>query len=292
MIRGALLICLIISWCLVVSVAQARDLSLTVLYDNNPYKAGLETRWGFSCLVRGTQKTILFDVGGEGTVLLRNMRKLRIDPNIVDIVVLSHIHYDHIGGLREFLQRNSNVTVYMPESLPQSVKDIARNAGARLVQVSDSVMICKDVFSTGELGFWIKEESLLIKTSKGTVVITGCAHPGIVNIVKKAKAMLHDDVYLVLGGFHLCWMSGWKIKGIVRGIQKEKGKKGAPCHCSGDLARELFKDVFKDNFILTGAGKTVRIEGALPDLQVLPLPLPKPNTGATRKKTETLGPAR
>jgi 7,8-dihydropterin-6-yl-methyl-4-(beta-D-ribofuranosyl)aminobenzene 5'-phosphate synthase len=99
----------------------------------------------------------------------------------------------------------------MPRSLPQSVKDPVRIAGARLADVHKPIRICEDVYSTGELGTFIKEESLIIKTSKGLVVITGCAHPGIVNIVKRAKEMLKSDVYLVLGGFHLCWMSLSKV---------------------------------------------------------------------------------
>ena len=97
---------------------SSADLKLTIVYDNNPYREGLETRWGFSCLVEGLERTILFDVGGEGAVLLRNMAKLEIDPNTIDVVILSHIHYDHIGGLSEFLEQNPDVVVYMPSSFP------------------------------------------------------------------------------------------------------------------------------------------------------------------------------
>ena len=84
--------------------AVAKDLTLTIVYDNNPCNEELETRWGFSCLVEGLEETILFDVGGEGAVLLRNMKKLGIDIDTIDIVVLSHIHYDHIGGLSTLLE--------------------------------------------------------------------------------------------------------------------------------------------------------------------------------------------
>lgn len=245
-----------------VPVAVANDLDLTIVYDNNPYNEDLETRWGFSCLVEGPEKTILFDVGGEGSVLLRNMEKLKINPRVVDIIVLSHIHYDHIGGLPVLLKENPDVIVYMPVSFPQSVKEEVKGVGARLVEVRGPVRICKDVYATGELGGWIREESLIIKTSKGAVVVTGCAHPGIVNIVRKAKEMLRTDVYLALGGFHLCWMSSRKIKGIVKGIKREKVKKVAPCHCSGNLARKLFEENYGRDFIVTGVGKKIKIEDA------------------------------
>ena len=245
-----------------VPTMQGNDLTLTIVYDNNPYDTRLETRWGFSCYIKGPEKTILFDVGGEGSVLLSNMEKLNIDPKTVNAIVLSHIHHDHIGGLSHFLRKNHRVTVFMPQSLPQSIKDKVKQVGAELVEVHSSMEICNNAYSTGELGTWIKEESLIIKTSKGLVIITGCAHPGVVNIVEKAKEMLKTDVYLVLGGFHLCWMNAWQIKSIAKGLKEQKVKKVAPCHCSGDLARKLFEKAYGKDFIISGAGKKIKIQDA------------------------------
>lgn len=245
-----------------VPTVHSNDLTLTIVYDNNPYDTRLETRWGFSCYVKGPEKTILFDVGGEGSVLLSNLKKLKIDPKTVNAVVLSHIHHDHIGGLSHFLGKNNRVTVFMPQSLPQSVKDKVRRAGAKSVGVHKPMKICRDVYSTGELGTFIREESLIIKTSKGLIVITGCAHPGIVKIVKMAKGLLSSEVYLVVGGFHLCWMNLSQVKRIISGVKEEGVKKVAPCHCSGDLARKQFRKAYGKDFILVGAGKTITITDA------------------------------
>lgn len=247
---------------LLVPGASAHDLDLTVLYDNNPYNEKLETRWGFSCLMEGSEKTILFDVGGEGPVLLHNMETLKINPKVVDIIVLSHVHHDHTGGLPAFLRENSQVIVYMPRSFPENVKEGVKRAGGRLAEVRGPIEICKDVYSTGELGGWLKEQSLAVRTAKGLVVITGCAHPGIVNIVKKAKGMLKTDVYLAIGGFHLGGMSSPGIEEIVNEMRREGVKNVAPCHCSGDLARKLFKEAYGENFILAGVGKRIKIKDA------------------------------
>lgn len=246
--------------------AESKDLSLTIVYDNNPFTKGLETRWGFSCLIEGIKRSILFDVGGEGPVLLKNMAALKIDPGDIDVIVLSHIHHDHIGGLPGFLEKNSKVTVYMPNSFPNSFKDAVKNAGAKLIEVKGPLKISTNVFSTGELGTWIKEESLIINTNFGLIIITGCAHPGVVNIVKKAKAIVSSTakVYMVIGGFHLCGMSGSQIRGIVDGLKKEGVKRVAPCHCSGDLARKIFKKEYNNDFILAGAGKRIGLIDAFP----------------------------
>jgi len=240
----------------------AERVTITILYDNNPYDERLETAWGFSCLVEGLEKTILFDTGGDSAMLLRNMRKLGIDPQIVEAIVISHIHYDHLGGLAGFLEEeNKNVTVYLPECLPESIKDTVRKSGAELVEVCEPTRVCERAYSTGELGTWIKEQSLVIETDKGLVVITGCAHPGVVNVVREAKGLRGSDVHLVLGGFHLCWLNVFQIKDIVDGVRKEGVEMVAPCHCSGDLARSTFGKAYGENFILVGVGRRLEIEG-------------------------------
>jgi len=246
----------------IASAAAAEDLALTIVYDNNSYAEGLETQWGFSCLVRGPERTLLFDTGGDGSVLLSNMGKLKIDPEEVDVVVLSHIHGDHVGGLSAFLERNPSVTVYLPKSFPESFKDKVKAYGAKPVEIHEPVEICRHVYSTGELGTAIREQSLVIHTTKGLVVVTGCAHPGVVNIVEKARDMLQSRAYLVMGGFHLSGTSSERIGHIVAQIEALGVEKVAPCHCSGDVARRMFKEVYKDHFIPAGVGMRLEIKEA------------------------------
>lgn len=238
---------------------EALEIKITIVYDNNSYDPRLEAVWGFSCLIEGLEETILFDTGGDSRILLSNMEKLGIKPKDVNTIVISHIHYDHLGGLSGFLDENSRVTVYLPKSLPQKIKNDVKNHKAKLVEIVQPRKICKNAYSTGELGTFIKEQSLVIITEKGLVVITGCAHPGVVNIVKKAKSICKKDVHLVLGGFHLCWIDPIQIKGIVNGVKREKVKMVAPCHCSGDAARDLFKKDYGENFIGVGVGKKLKI---------------------------------
>jgi len=240
--------------------SKSSGVTLTIVYDNYSFDPELKTAWGFSCLVEGMEKTLLFDTGGDGGTLLFNLQKLGIDLSKIDIVVLSHIHGDHIGGLSSFLTYNLRVSVYLPQSFPENFKKAIREVGAEVIEVKEPLKICDNVYSTGEMGMWIKEESLIIKTARGLVVITGCAHPGIVKIVRKAKEIAEDKVYLVLGGFHLMGATRGRINRIIQKFREEKVKRVAPCHCSGDLTRKLFQEAYKGDFILAGVGKKIKID--------------------------------
>jgi 7,8-dihydropterin-6-yl-methyl-4-(beta-D-ribofuranosyl)aminobenzene 5'-phosphate synthase len=234
--------------------------TITIIYDNNRYDSRLTPALGFCCLVKLPQKTILFDTGGDGTILLNNMVKLGVDPKEIDTLVLSHVHGDHVGGLASFLKYNSSVMVYMPISFPQGLKDEVRITGAKLEEVDKARELFDGVFTTGELDGGIKEQSLVLMTPKGLVVITGCAHPGIVNIVKRAKEISKGNVYLLMGGFHLTGASPSQVNHIAEDLLQLGVEKVAPCHCSGEVARRLFSEYFGDDYIDCGVGKEIVIE--------------------------------
>jgi 7,8-dihydropterin-6-yl-methyl-4-(beta-D-ribofuranosyl)aminobenzene 5'-phosphate synthase len=242
------------------SPRKANPITIRIIYDNNQFNSQLKAEWGFSCFITGTQKTILFDTGGDGSTLLSNMKKLKITPEQVDLIFLSHIHGDHTGGLLEFLKKNHKVKVFLPQSFPSAFKKEITALGTQYIEVKEPIEICKNVFSTGELGTSIKEQSLIIKTEKGLVIITGCAHPGIVNIVKKAKKLLNQNICLVLGGLHLLGSSKEVIEKIVYEFKKMGVEKVAPCHCSSELCQNIFENKYGQGLIKLGVGGGVEIE--------------------------------
>jgi len=238
---------------------EENPISITILYDNYIFSQGLQTDWGFSCIIEGKEKTILFDTGTKSDILFHNINKLNVNPKDVELVAISHIHGDHTGGLFAFLDENNKVTVYLPASFPDEFVNRVEKAGARVIPVDKPVEICKGVSLTGEMGGFIKELSLILNTSKGLVVITGCAHPGIVGIVKRAKEVVDKKIYLVCGGFHLLNKSEDEVNQIISQLKDLEVLKVGATHCTGDKAIELFKKAYKENFVQMGAGKSMKI---------------------------------
>ncbi|RKZ33670.1 MBL fold metallo-hydrolase, partial [bacterium] len=129
---------------------------VTIIYDNTAYRRDLRADWGFSCLVEvENTPRILFDTGTNGSILLSNMEKLKIDPTTISEVFISHPHFDHIGGLSAFLNVNSDVKIYVPASL-RGVR------GAKeVISVKGAAKLHEKVFSTGELDHI--EQSMAVK---------------------------------------------------------------------------------------------------------------------------------
>jgi len=232
---------------------------LHVVFNNLPCKAGLQTSWGFACLIDGLDKNVLFDTGGNGNILLSNMQKLGLDAQAVEAVVLSHIHGDHTGGLDTFLTRNPDVTVYVPESFPASFKREVERLGAAIETVSGARQLLDSVHSTGEMNHGIKEQALIVDTARGLIVITGCAHPNVGDMAKQAQDYLDKDIYLLMGGFHLGGRSDTEIRAIIKRLKALGVKKVAPSHCTGDNAIRLFREAWGENFIEGGLGAVIEV---------------------------------
>ncbi len=220
-------------------------MKITILYDSNKYKElpKLRTGWGFSCWIESNGKNILFDTGWDGNILLNNMNCLGFNPEKIDIVVISHYHWDHCGGLPQVLSFDKKVNVYVPKKFSTHLKEEIKYR-ANLFEVSKSKNICEDVYTTGELGKDIKEQSIILKTENGLIVITGCAHPGIREILNVASN--YGKVFGLIGGFH-----GFKEFHLITDISFIM-----PCHCTR-YKKDLAK-LFPQKYIENGIGKEIK----------------------------------
>lgn len=241
------------------SPLEGSPIAITILYDNYVFSEGTKSDWGFSCLIKGTEKTILFDTGTRSDILFHNINRLKVNPNDVETIVISHNHGDHTGGLLSFLKENNKVSVYLPASSPEGFVRKIESTKAKVFREYNSVEICKNVFLTGEMGEQIKEQSLIINTKRGLVVVTGCSHPGIVNIIKRAKEIIDKNIYLVCGGFHLYRKSEEEVRNIISQFKELGVLKVGATHCTGEKQIELFKKVYGENYVQMGVGKVIKI---------------------------------
>lgn len=217
---------------------------LTVIYDNKASQ-DFTGSWGFAALIETSRETLLFDTGWDGTLLLRHMNRLNIDPAGIGKLILSHQHWDHIGGLPEVLQANPGLEVYVPASFSKNLKkEIEKRA--TLIEIKEPIEISQGIRSTGELGDKVKEQALILSTEKGCYVLTGCAHPGLAAILDTASR--YGKVKGIIGGLH----DNEEFERL-RGMELI-----AAGHCT--VHREKIKEIFPAKFIEIEVGLRVYLE--------------------------------
>lgn len=234
------------------------SLNITVVYDNVAFDKRMKTAWGFAALVENQGHSLLFDTGGDGPTLIENMRVLGIDPVTVEKVMLSHAHGDHTGGLHALLESGARPVVYVPPTFPASYKNKVGEI-TEVIEVAPGQMVAEDIYTTGEMGRDIAEQALVIDTANGLVIITGCAHPGVVEIIEQARGLFDEPVHLVLGGFHLGNKSQAEIGAILSDFRRLEVEQVAPSHCTGAQAIEMFAEGYGENFLQSGAGRTISL---------------------------------
>lgn len=230
------------------------------LYDNNSHLAGLENGWGLSYYIEHNNHKIIFDTGDDSKKLQRNLDRVNINPKNVDFVILSHNHWDHTGGLEAVLSNNRDIAIYFGSSFPYKFRQELSDHNVDYFPVSEMRPISKDVFVGPEMQRnGPPEIALALRHQKGLVIMTGCAHPGIINVIGEFQKSVCKDVYMVLGGFHLCHDTARRVKEVIEGFRNLGVKKVSPCHCTGEIAIKTFKEEYHDNFIQGGSGLKIEI---------------------------------
>lgn len=204
------------------------NIKITIVYDNELFLEHLTPDWGFSCFIEDDNSKVLFDTGANGRILLQNMERLRINPENIDVIVLSHTHRDHTGGLEALLQINPDVPVYRPSPFTKPVS------------------LAEHFRTTGTLSWrGIEEQALIGRTGKGLIVITGCSHPGVQNILNFARR--RGYIFGLVGGFH--GFNKFNRLGDIRLI--------VPCHCTQH--KKKIEHMFPDTYARCGVGRIFEI---------------------------------
>jgi 7,8-dihydropterin-6-yl-methyl-4-(beta-D-ribofuranosyl)aminobenzene 5'-phosphate synthase len=266
----------------------------TILYDAFGNSEDLKKDWGFSVLIEYAGKKILFDTGNNSKIFAANARALDVDLKDLDFVVISHRHGDHTSGLSHLLKVNPKVKIYAPaeqfgifgstlpkgfyktvDTLPQSMRYFDGKEPEAIptgspwpetnfvfvdakVEVAPGIFIIPSVSNvTGTLE--LRELTLAINTPQGLVLVVGCSHPGVEEILSAASAV-NSHIHMLLGGLHLVKTPDAEIERLAGALHdKWKIDRIAPGHCTGEPAFAKLKQVFGDSYLYAGLGSHVDI---------------------------------
>lgn len=304
---------------IVADISTVREGTITNLYDAFGKDTTLTKDFGFSCITRYGGQTILFDAGSNADIFKHNAETLGFDLTEVDMVVVSHGHFDHLNGLDYLLEVNPDVKIYFPYDIFWGAP-VPINATGRAPETSDSLPAHMryfdgtDRFTINQTGrFWnanvqyvteaielapgltiipttseltgyfscyptadmvegidpkesqncnnmgLPELSLSMRTDNGQVVVVGCSHTGVANIVREVKQHTADDIALVYGGYHMIPYERPQVNETVQALRDELGvQRVAPAHCTGHLAFKLLLDAYGEAYEYAGLGEVTR----------------------------------
>jgi 7,8-dihydropterin-6-yl-methyl-4-(beta-D-ribofuranosyl)aminobenzene 5'-phosphate synthase len=273
---------------------------ITILCDNSvgPISGALGEH-GFAALVEpGDDEPLLFDTG-QGLTLLHNARKMGRDLSLVRKVVISHGHYDHCGGLLPLLEKHGPKTVFgspaifsprfrvkdtgecLPIGIPATRAELEAG-GATFDLATDfrelaaGICLSGEVprvtpFEKGDRGLYCDctgqepdntpdDQSLVIDSPRGLVILLGCCHAGLVNTLEHIAYLTgRRDIYALIGGTHLGFCSQEQLELSIAAIRKYGIKKLAVAHCTGFAASARLSRELPREFQLAMVGYTLEI---------------------------------
>lgn len=267
---------------------------ITLLIENTS-RVGMPVEHGLSLHIALNGRQILFDMG-QGNLFADNAKRLGVSVKDVDLAVISHGHYDHGGGLGQFLELNSKAPVYIHKNafLPHysmrddGLKYIGLDA---TLQNNPRIMLCDDTISIDNVltlfsgvngtccnprgnrllygpskshnDLFVHEQNLLIKDGENVVLIAGCAHCGIVNIMRRVEVIAGQAPTHVFAGMHLV-KSGLSedeestfISCLAEELMRYSHCRYYTMHCTGLSQYERLKSIMNSQIVYLSCGESV-----------------------------------
>jgi 7,8-dihydropterin-6-yl-methyl-4-(beta-D-ribofuranosyl)aminobenzene 5'-phosphate synthase len=237
------------------------ELEIRVIYDNTSAREDVPADWGFAAVVTVRGRRVLFDSGTKPDLFLSNLANMGVEPGSIEAAMISHQHPDHRNGIQRLYPLHRRMRVHFLDAFYPRAYEEAAAVGLRPRREAGPFELVPGAHSTGMIEGDPHEQSLAVETSQGIVLLVGCSHPGIVKIVETVRRQRSvDEIFLVLGGFHMFQQQEEQIRIQIARLRELKVRRVMPAHCSGDLAKDLFREAYGENFEPLGAGKVVKID--------------------------------
>ena len=252
---------------------------------------------GLAFFIEQDEKRFLFDTGGSGEVLSHNLKQAGIAPDSLALAALSHNHRDHTGGLEWLLEAANGIPVYVhPEALQPHFSDrtgmmlekgIPFDVGnldpaqwhlnEAAVEILPGVFLSGEIqprphpegrsphhFIKGESGFvpdpYRDDQSLVMESSKGPILICGCCHTGLLNTLDWVEARFGQPPRAILGGLHLASAGQEQVEALVDALRSRGAPHLYPNHCTGETALMMLMQAFPDRVQPFSAGNSLILE--------------------------------
>lgn len=267
---------------------------ISTLLENTAISSNYKTKHGLSLHIQTNEHKILFDLGPDDT-FIENAKKLNIDIAEVDIVIISHGHRDHGGGLESFLKENSTAKIYINKNafepyyntllnlmkyyigLNKEFKDndriiltdddyiiddklrlFSNVSGSKFIPSSNKDLLMKEGDNYLQDDFK-HEQNLIIKENNKNILISGCSHCGVVNIIERGEELIKGKFNIQIGGLHLYNPISKKEEDLefIKALGKDLNDRNInyyTCHCTGLKSFNNLKEIMgiKINYLSTG----------------------------------------
>ena len=268
---------------------------IKILAENYAYKTQF-AEWGFSVFIDFNGTQLLFDTGQSGDCVLKNAKTLNTSLENIDAIILSHGHYDHTGGLNKILKAIGNKKIFAHKEIftKRSTLENGKKTNSNpflkyknfflsnnypFVFCDEIVQIKKDLYLIGNVPItnsiekisdhfiisidnikapdtFNDELHLVLDLPQGLLIITGCAHRGLINIATHIKNTLNKNIFGIMGGTHLYEANHDQLNCVVNFIKKENIQFFSPSHCTGMENIFTLKNIFPDIVFPSFCGST------------------------------------
>lgn len=271
------------------------------LMENTKGKNDCRIEHGLSFYIETSGHKILLDTG-QSNAFLENARILGVDLTKVDIVILSHGHYDHAGGMLGFMEQNPTAKIWMQKTAGGQYYHKSDSEERYIgidARILDGSQVCfmdgngfldeslflfsqvkgRKLWPSGNKDLKIKqtggfrqdefehEQYLVIQEDGKKVLISGCAHNGILNILEEYERMYGEAPDLVISGFHMQKKNGYSqddlqvICEIAKELKKRHNTRFYTGHCTGEIPYQIMKEYMGEQLTYVHCGDSILCSG-------------------------------